>query len=823
VTVAEDWVEHMRVLASKGTIVHVLLKLSLIDFLCLEQLCRDHGLPPIRMVTGAGWYAMRPLRWLLRLLWRRCQACEPSQVAELAAQGLSSLVFLRSPSKARRAGATSQAADATEALVRLQRDLDRPLFLVPQQILWGRRRPSAPTGFSRWLQRLREGPGLLRYAATVLRARGDAQIRMGEPLDLQRLLAESPDAMVEEVARQARFALLRRIEQERKVVLGPMAKGAGVIREEIVRSAGLIEDIRIIAEQEGVSKERLLRRARRILREIQAKPKSGHLAMLNAVLWWVWSKIFEDVEVDQQGLARLRRAAHEGPIVIISSHKSHVDYLIVSQVLWENGVFPPHIAAGRNLSFWPLGPIFRGCGAFFIRRHFLGDRLYAAVMQAYLRKILQEGYNIEFFIEGTRSRSGKVLPPKLGLLTMIVEATRRLKGYKVQIVPVSVTYGRVPEEGSHAAEAEGLDKRKEDISGLLKTRHVLQRRFGRLYVQFGTPNDINAYLREQGLEPDVRLDEPAGNRVVANLAYRTVHEINRVTLVTPTALVATALLQHRRRGMTHTALREAVTRLCRQLGVFGARFSASIENAAWEGPSDGVLHHAARFLSDAGFVRRNGSGEDAIYTVSPERRIRLDFYKNSILHPLINAALVSASLGFSEAGRTSSELAERVRFLSRLFKHEFIFRADAVFEVNLERTLGVLVESNVLVRDGERIAPAAKASPGLVRDFAALVENFIESYRIVVRQIRALEDEPVAERELVKHTLSLGERMYLVGEIELQEARSKVNFENAIKAFRDLGVLERSEGGRRITVTERFRKVGRLARLERRLVSYLDR
>lgn len=825
VTVSQEWVDEMRSLARRGTIVHVLLNLSLLEFLCLDQICRDHDLPPIRLVTGAGRYVLWPLRWLLRLFWGRCRTCDPSQVSELAQQGESSLVFLRT-SKRNNRRSRERAVEATEALVKLQREHARPLFLVPHHILWGRRRQSQNRGALWWLQGLQEGPGLLRLVARVTRARRDAELRLGEPLDLREFLADHAEGSDDDLARQARFALVRRIEGERKVVLGPLAKSAGAFREEVLRGAGLSDDIRSIADELGVTVDRLRRRARRLLREIQATPKSGHLAMLNAVLWWVWSKIFEAVEVDHEGLERLRRVAHEGPLIIVSSHKSHVDYLILSQIFWEERIFPPHIAAGRNLSFWPLGPIFRGCGAFFIRRHFIEDKLYVAVMQAYLRKILQEGYHIEFFIEGTRSRSGKVLPPKIGLLSMLVEASRRLKGYRVHIVPVSVTYGRVPEEGSHAAELEGSEKRDEDLGELLKTRHALRNKYGRIYVQFGEPLDIDGYLADQGLAPALPLGEGEGKRVVTNLAYRTVHEINRVTLVTPTALVATALLLNRRRGMTHTSLRESVDRLCRQLGRFGARFTASLEHAAEQGIPEMVLRQAVRFLDEAGLIASHGTGgteEDVIYTVAPERRGQLDYYKNSILHPMVNAALVAASLGTAEAGRPQPELAERVRFLSRVLKYEFIYRADAVFEVNLERTLDDMIAEGELAVTGDRVVPAGRGRSELIRSYAALVENFIESYRVMVRALRQLGDAAISERELVKQALALGERMYLIGEIELREARSKVNFKNTIKAFKDLGVLERSEDGRKLVVAEDYREAERLSRLENRLVSYLDR
>ena len=822
-SVDREWVEQLRAATVRGTVVHVVLHFRLLEVLCLDQCLRGRGLPPLRTVAGVGWSPRWPIRWLLRALWGTCRRCDAAEVTAFAARGESSLVVLRS---ARRAGRlpTGPEEEVTEALLSLQRRSARPLLMVPQSVFWGRRRQGRSRGVLGFLQQLwEEGPGLFRSVVRLFFARRHDQIRVAQPLDLQEFLAAHQAGPEEELARQARFLLLRRIEQERKVVLGPMAKSAEALRDEVLRGAGLTDEIAELAQRNHVPLQKLQKRARRVLREIQAVPKSRYIAALNALLWWAWRRLFEGVEVDQEGLARWREVAHEGPLVIVSSHKSHVDYLILSQLFWEDGIFPPHIAAGRNLSFWPLGAIFRGCGAFFIRRHFMDDELYVAVLKAYVRKILQEGYHLEFFIEGTRSRSGKMLPPRVGLLGMVVEAAQRLKGYKVHLAPVSITYGRVPEEGAHAAEAEGAEKREEDIKGLIRTRKALKKQHGRLYVQFGRPLDLTQYLQERGLEEHSATSEVQQD-LVREIAYRTVHEINRVSLVTPTALVSTALLLHRRRGMSHQDLRLQVRRLAHWLHELDARFSASLRAASGaSGVPERVLLEAVRFLADAGLVKIHDRQEEAIYTVPAEGRLALDYYKNSILHPLVNGAVVAAALEpLVDQGRPWDELAQRARFLCQLLKYEFVFRADGWFELDLEQTFKQLENLGVLVvREGQIVASAA-TSGRFVHILATLLENFIESYHILLYQLRELGQQPVAERELVKLALSKAERLYLIGEVELQESRSKVNFQNAIRAFRDLGVLERREDGL-LAVTDTYRDAVQLARLDRELASYVSK
>src|SRR5262249_45677326 len=228
--------------------------------------------------------------------------------------------------------------------------------------------------------------------------------------------------------------------------------------------------------QEGVPLKAIEKRGRANLREIAADPKPWMFRLGRPILSWVFRRIFDGIEVDREGLAKVRDAARKGPLIIVPSHKSHVDYLVLSYVFLENDLVPPHIAAGANLAFWPLGFFFRRGGAFFLRRTFRGDRLYGAVFRAYVRKLLRERFNIEFFIEGGRSRTGKLLAPKLGLLGMVVEAALDDDGAharKAQVVPISIGYEKVIEEKSYAKELAGGKKKKEDVKGLLKATRVL--------------------------------------------------------------------------------------------------------------------------------------------------------------------------------------------------------------------------------------------------------------------------------------------------------------------------------------------------------------
>ncbi len=169
--------------------------------------------------------------------------------------------------------------------------------------------------------------------------------------------------------------------------------------------------------------------------------------------------MFSAVEVDEPGLERLREHAKEGTLVLLPSHKSHMDYLVLAWVLYRHKLPLPLVAAGDNLNFFPVGPIFRRAGAFFIRRSFSGDRLYAAVVDAYVRRLIKDGSPLEFFLEGGRSRTGKLLSPKLGLLSIVVDAALGVPTRTTWFCPVSIGYERFVEEKAFVRESQ---RRRED-------------------------------------------------------------------------------------------------------------------------------------------------------------------------------------------------------------------------------------------------------------------------------------------------------------------------------------------------------------------------
>jgi len=885
----ETWVATVRDAAARGSVVYILRNLSFLDFLALDHLTKRHGLPRIRFANDLGLWVLEPMGkgWFsaLRPQSKIDAAAELTQVIE---QGGSAALFLKGPSavldvSGRKVGprrARSEGDDLIRALFALQRSRATPILLVPQVFVWTKSPDRRGGGVVDALLGTREWPGKIRTTMQFLRNYKNVIFRAGEPVDLAEFLemTETPSLAPSEeddsaCVRRLTYALLRRLERERRTIVGPVRKGNDRMRSEIIKSPRLQGIIRDLAGEGEKERLVLANRAYGMLRELESQPEAGVIRALDVALDTIINRIYDGVEVDQEGLERVRDASKRGTLVLLPSHKSHLDYLMLSFVFYHANLQLPLIAAGDNLSFFPLGLVLRRGGAFFIRRSFSGDRLYGAVVDAYVRRLIREGYSIEFFLEGGRSRTGKLLPPKLGLLNMVVEAALAVPNKELFFVPVSIGYDRLVEGSSYVRELTGGEKQEEDARGLLKTTGLLRGRYGRLNIQFGEILSLRD-IRANG-EPASAKDgerpalHPAKRRaLVTRLAHRVMAEINDATAVTPGAVVATALLNHPHRGISHGELTSMCDRLIKVLKGLGARISHALLDARGELREEAIRDAAQLFIEADTLVatvpgegtsiartRRAKiyTGPDVMYVVPDDKRLNLDLSKNIIVHFFVPRALVSTALSSSARPRpvtaqprstlrppysvesspeppssrisplARATLEERVRSLSRLFKFEFMFRADATFEQNFAETLGEMVTAGELA-----IMPGGDVGAGGGHDdwngeawidfYASVARTFLESYRVAARGLTALQKGSASQKDLVKKALAVGERMFLAGEIERREAITRPTIGNAYLAFADQGYVSVSQG--KISLAESFATPAAVAAIESKIAGF---
>src|ERR1700682_5915145 len=447
-----DAVAPLRKLAQEATLVYVLRSSSLLHLIYFNWTFWKLRLPLARTATGLGYRIFGPFaRWYLGGPQIRARkGGEVGHVLESVRRGEAAMVFLRAPRTLPSPPPPPPPALPTlpapfPALVELQRTQARPIALVPLTFLW-RKRPKKLGGS--WRDALLgdpEEPGAIRTFLGYLFNRKSSYLKVGETVSLADVNAMNAGAEPARVARRVRGWLDQPLARETRVVTGPPLQSADRVLDETLRDLQLRRTLAEIARERGRPDAIVEKEARKDLREIAARYNSFAVDILKRVLDFVFHRIYDGVDVDEAGMKRLVEAGRKGPLILCPGHKSHIDYMILSMICDDYGLQPPHVAAGDNLNFWPVGRLLRAGGAFFIRRSFRGDRIYSATMGAYVKRLLQDGFTQEFFIEGGRSRTGKLLAPKFGMLTLEVDAWLTGVRPDAYFAPISLSYEKIVE------------------------------------------------------------------------------------------------------------------------------------------------------------------------------------------------------------------------------------------------------------------------------------------------------------------------------------------------------------------------------------------
>lgn len=771
--------DELRSLHAKGFVVHVMRTTAWINFLYLAWAMVRRSLPPVRAVVNLRWWFTRPFNRILR------QPDFTERFAEAQRQGGSGLIFLKRTTLMSASGKDIE-ENPFPALVALARKGERPVFLVPELFVWEKRPARLKPGIMDIVFGSPEAPGFLHSMLAFFRNYRRAQFRVGEPIDLRRFVEENPQDSDELIARKVRSALHHHLARETRAVFGPPAKPPERLIDETMRDRHLRKALDAHAAESGRRPQSIYREARRNLQAIAARPSPTALAFVSPLLDWVFQRIYDGIEVDEAGLHRALKAAGRAPIVLCPSHKSHVDYLVMSWVLWNRGYAVPLVAAGANLSFFPLGILLRRCGAFFLRRSFKGDPVYSEAFQAYVRKLVHDGVHQEFFPEGGRSRTGKLLPAKLGMFTWQVEAVLGGARSDLIFVPVSIDYEKVVESGSYSKELAGGEKKPEDFKALLSTPKVLTARYGRIHLTFDEPLSLVELMKSRGLSPDEPVTDEQKKGLVRALGNRVMYGISKVSTVTPHALASAALLAHRRRGITQRELTDRITLLRRIAEEEGTPLSKTLENAPSDPETMGAIREALQTFRSDEMIRTQQARGEVIYQPEDERRAELSFYKNTLMNLVAPRSLVANAL-LAGAPEHYDIVKARALFLSRLFKVEFIYRVGTTFDTIFAETVERMVRMGLVIRTGDtlQIAPEPHARPDL-EFIADLMRDYLEAYLLAAMTLKDVADGVAQDKKgFVKLAMETGRAEFHAGRIGAAESLAKTTLENAVAYLLD--------------------------------------
>jgi len=787
-------VAKLRALEARGSVVYVMRYASRLDYFLFNTLFLREGLRLSGFANGVRFYYYRPLLAALRglvLRVRRQRGIGPdsnrSYARELALSGRSQFLFLRTQRFGLFAGRREAVQkgrhelDDLGEIVRGVWDAERPVSLVPLALFW-RKGPRAERRFLNLAYGATTRPSDVAKIASFLTTYRGLNVKVGEPIDLRAFIDARRHEGEEALTRKVRRSLLVFLYREEKVVEGPTLRPPHKVQEIVLGDAGMRGAVERIAGERGARVEAVWGEAEKIFGEIAANMNSTFLAALNVAVTAIFKRLFGSIDVN--GLEKVAEYAKRHPLVLVPSHRSYFDFLILSWMFYGNHLVPPHIAARENMGFGPFGYIFRRAGAFFLRRSF-ADPLYKEVFRRYVTYLVREGFTQEFFIEGGRSRTGKTLAPRLGMLSWDVEAFLSTGRRDLFFVPIAITYERLVEEGAMIDELEGGKKVEESTLGLLRARKYLQRRFGSVFVNFGEPISLADALggeRERFARggPEV---EAAKRRFVESLGHRIVERINWATVANATSVAACALLGDRRRGQLRHELTGRMREIVDLLRLQDVRLTPALER------DQGDFREAIAFLQRSELVKAmpDPRGE-ILYFEEPQRRA-LDFYRNGILHYLVTPSLLARAL---LRGATLDELREDLAFWLDLLHVEFFVPRGEILAAHAEGFLDFFERGGVLLRREGRFEATEKGRAHL--DFLAeQTRAFLEAYHAAARAVEA-SDEVVTAKKLQREVADELERSILLGESVRREAANAITLGNAIDVFTKRRILERSKG-----------------------------
>jgi glycerol-3-phosphate O-acyltransferase len=677
-----------------------------------------------------------------------------------------------------------------EALrVEPQLDID----LVPVAVYWSR----APQKERSWFRLLFVEDWALtsrarRFMQVLVNGR-DSIIEFDDPISLRSLLGEQIGVAVH--GRRVARTLRALYAKHRAARIGPDLSHRRTIVTSVLRTRAVRAIVAQEMREKKLTRHQAILRAKRFAEEIAANYSHSFIRFMESALSRLWNRLYDGIEFGH--VETLERTAEGNEIVYVPCHRSHMDYLLLSYVIYVNGFAIPHIAAGINLNLPIVGRFLRKGGAFFIRRSFRGNALYTVVFMKYLAAIMARGHSIEYFIEGGRSRTGRLLQPKTGMLSMTVRSFLRDPARPVVFVPVYFGYERIVEGSTYIGELSGKPKEKESVFGLLRAVRKLRQRFGKVHVNLGEPISLTALLdrhqpdwRAQKFDDDTRL--PWINKAVDVLAGHIMCSINAAASVTPIGLLAMTLLATPRQALLEADL-------LRQIDLYSALlrgFPYSNRVTITEMSSAEVLAYGISMQ----VVSRQEQGLGDIVRMSDENAILATYYRNNIVHLFAMPSLVACV--FSSNARVRTEDIQRLAW--RIYPYiaaELFLRWDEQELPDVVNGVLACLEKHGLVefdpqtREWQRPAPTSIKAVQLSLLAQATIQT-IERYYLAIAQLVKAGSGQITQAALEERCQLTAQRMALLYGLNSPEFFDRAMFSNFIDLLRTRQVIRNSATGK---------------------------
>ena len=640
------------------------------------------------------------------------------------------------------------------------------------------------------------------------RAPDRRQVVAGEPArvhELRRRWTEDTggeggrESFAEYVRRQASLAL----ERAERPLLGDRYKVPRLVVEEIAESARFREEVAELALRLERPTEEVMEEAVEALDEVVAAQSRLAMDAFDLITRPLFERAWE-IDVDRSSLERLRELNRTRGLIFLPAHRSYVDPLVLGRVLDEAGFPRNHTPGGENLRFWPLAPIARRAGIIFIPRSLRGKEVKKFVLREYLGFLAAKRFNLEWYMEAGRSRTGKLRPPKFGLLQFIVDALRSGRVDDVALVPVSITYDRLPEVGTMAEEEMGAPKSPEGLRWLARyARGNVTQGLGTVYVRFGEPVSLREGLdtaESRGADEQLAMQK---------VGFEVFHRINAVTPITPMSLVTLALLGVDGRALT---LDEVIDELAPFLEYIDERRLPLTDR---DGVTDRIgLRGTLQRLESAGIVSRYDRGTTVVHAIEPGQHHAAAFYRNSSIHWFVNRAIIEVAIAMTaeDPGEDPVETAwQHCLRLRDLLKFEFFFSDKRRFLQLLLRERELMgIDDDTEVPDGPAAAEAVLEQVGFLAA-PIVLRPFLEAFSVVADRLAARDPRrPIVEKEFVAECADVGRQYLLQHRLRNPESVSPELFSSALRLVENRDLFDPGREGvavMRLAFADEIRRV----------------
>ncbi|MGP5551950.1 glycerol-3-phosphate 1-O-acyltransferase PlsB [Psychrobacter celer] len=709
--------------------------------------------------------------------------------------------------------------------------------LVPVSILWGRAPEKEDSLFKLLTADNWEDPSITKQLFNIGVMGRDTFVQFHPPQDLRALIHEQlhttpveddhaqpvSDEMPaytlttgadgnRELVRMLQQQLTTYLDKQRASMLGPDLSDRRNLVDKLVYSPAIKHAIEAEAKATGTSIREARSVAKGYANEMVNDYSHSIIRGFYKFLTWLWTQLYDGVEVHH--FERVRELAADYELVYVPCHRSHVDYLLLSYVIYKRGLSIPYVAAGDNLDVPVLGPLLRGAVAFYIRRSFRGNALYTAVLREYMHTLITRNTPIEYFIEGGRSRSGRLLPPKMGMLAMTVHSQLRRTNKPVVFIPTYIGYERIMEGGTYVGELKGKPKESESLIGLLKVGRKIERIFGNVHLSFGTPLHLSDFMTKFDVPADSlpadRTDTPLDEKtsaMVDNIGVKIMQHINKAAVITPVSLLSLVLLSAPKAALDENICREQIALyqgLAQQLPYADDTFitDMSPQQIIDYGIKLKLIERTPHILGD-------------IIQIAGKQAALLSYFRNNILHVFILLSFLSALVarnGRIERSRLDNIATQMYPFLQ---SELFLYYPAHSLNDTLNKKVDSLLAHGLIVELGDGILSVPESNSKGYQQLQVLatpVGQSLERYFMTLALLAQQGSGNLTEKEVVDLCHLLGQRLSVLYADDIPDFFDRALFTSFISALTRLDYLQKDEETGVLTFDHRINDIAHHAK-----------